>query len=89
MLTDFQNSFTGRLIGKFATNSYLNIQFGNPGAVFVRFTGMVGLCWIPRFVRIWVAVHARLGNTCADTWGGDVTESMVTIRSPFCGYNMI
>jgi len=23
MLTDFQNSFTGRLIGKFATNSYL------------------------------------------------------------------
>jgi len=25
MLTDFQNSFTGRLIGKFATNSYLNI----------------------------------------------------------------
>ena len=25
MLTDFQNSFTGRLSGKFATNSYLNI----------------------------------------------------------------
>ena len=25
MLTDFQNSFTGRLNGKFATNSYLNI----------------------------------------------------------------
>jgi len=25
MLTDFQNSFTGRLIGKFATNPYLNI----------------------------------------------------------------
>jgi len=25
MLTDFHNSFTGRLIGKFATNSYLNI----------------------------------------------------------------
>ena len=25
MLTDFQNSFTGRLTGKFATNSYLNI----------------------------------------------------------------
>ena len=25
MLTDFQNSFTGRLIGKFATNSYLTI----------------------------------------------------------------
>jgi len=25
MLTDFQNSFTGRLPGKFATNSYLNI----------------------------------------------------------------
>ena len=25
MLTDFQNSFSGRLIGKFATNSYLNI----------------------------------------------------------------
>ena len=25
MLTDFQNSFTGRLIGKCATNSYLNI----------------------------------------------------------------
>jgi len=25
MLTDFQNSFTGRLICKFATNSYLNI----------------------------------------------------------------
>ena len=25
MLTDFQNSFTGRLMGKFATNSYLNI----------------------------------------------------------------
>ena len=25
MLTDFQNFFTGRLIGKFATNSYLNI----------------------------------------------------------------
>ena len=25
MLTDFQNSFTGRLIGKFTTNSYLNI----------------------------------------------------------------
>jgi len=25
MLTDFQNSFTGRLVGKFATNSYLNI----------------------------------------------------------------
>ena len=25
MLTDFQNSFTGGLIGKFATNSYLNI----------------------------------------------------------------
>ena len=24
MLTDFQNSFTGRLTGKFATNSYLN-----------------------------------------------------------------
>jgi len=25
MLTDFQNSFTGRLTGTFATNSYLNI----------------------------------------------------------------
>ena len=25
MLTDFQNSFPGRLTGKFATNSYLNI----------------------------------------------------------------
>jgi len=25
MLTDFQNSFTGRLTGKFATNSYLII----------------------------------------------------------------
>ena len=25
MLTDFHNSFTGRLTGKFATNSYLNI----------------------------------------------------------------
>jgi len=25
MLTDFQNSFTGRLTGKFGTNSYLNI----------------------------------------------------------------
>ena len=25
MVTDFQNSFTGRLTGKFATNSYLNI----------------------------------------------------------------
>ena len=25
MLTDFQNSFTGRLNGKFATNPYLNI----------------------------------------------------------------
>ena len=25
MLTDFQNSFTDRLSGKFATNSYLNI----------------------------------------------------------------
>ena len=25
MLTDFQNSFTGRLTGKFATNTYLNI----------------------------------------------------------------
>ena len=25
MLTDFHNSFTGRLIGKFTTNSYLNI----------------------------------------------------------------
>jgi len=25
MLTDFQNSFTGRLTCKFATNSYLNI----------------------------------------------------------------
>ena len=25
MLTDFQNSFSGRLTGKFATNSYLNI----------------------------------------------------------------
>ena len=25
MLTNFQNSFTGRLIGKFATNVYLNI----------------------------------------------------------------
>ena len=25
MLTDFQNSFTGRLNGKFATKSYLNI----------------------------------------------------------------
>ena len=25
MLTDFQNSLIGRLIGKFATNSYLNI----------------------------------------------------------------
>ena len=25
MLTDFQNSFTDRLTGKFATNSYLNI----------------------------------------------------------------
>jgi len=25
MLTDFQNSFTGRLIGKFTRNSYLNI----------------------------------------------------------------
>jgi len=25
MLTDFQNFFTGTLIGKFATNSYLNI----------------------------------------------------------------
>jgi len=25
MLTNFQNSFTGRLSGKFATNSYLNI----------------------------------------------------------------
>ena len=24
MLTDFQNSFTARLTGKFATNSYLN-----------------------------------------------------------------
>ena len=26
MLTGFQNSCTGRLTGKFATNSYLNIQ---------------------------------------------------------------
>ena len=25
MLTDFQNSFTGRLTGKFETKSYLNI----------------------------------------------------------------
>ena len=25
MLTDFQNSFTGRLTGKFTTSSYLNI----------------------------------------------------------------
>ena len=25
MLTDFQNSFTGRVNGKFATKSYLNI----------------------------------------------------------------
>ena len=25
MLTDFQNSFTDRLTGKFATNEYLNI----------------------------------------------------------------
>ena len=25
MLTDFQNSFTSTLSGKFATNSYLNI----------------------------------------------------------------
>jgi len=25
MLTDFQTFFTGRLIGKFATNPYLNI----------------------------------------------------------------
>ena len=25
MLTDFRNSFTGRLTGKFATNTYLNI----------------------------------------------------------------
>ena len=25
MLTDFQNSFTGKLIGKFATHLYLNI----------------------------------------------------------------
>jgi len=25
MLTDFQNSFTGRLTGKFATNFYLTI----------------------------------------------------------------
>jgi len=25
MLSDFQNFFTGRLTGKFATNSYLNI----------------------------------------------------------------
>jgi len=25
MLTDFHNSFTGSLTGKFATNSYLNI----------------------------------------------------------------
>ena len=25
MLTDLQNSFTARLTGKFATNSYLNI----------------------------------------------------------------
>jgi len=25
MLTDFQNFFAGRLTGKFATNSYLNI----------------------------------------------------------------
>ena len=25
MLTDFQNSVTGRLTGKFANNSYLNI----------------------------------------------------------------
>ena len=25
MLTDFQNFFTGRLAGKFATKSYLNI----------------------------------------------------------------
>jgi len=25
MLIDYQNSFTGRLTGKFATNSYLNI----------------------------------------------------------------
>jgi len=25
MLTDFQNSFTGRFTGKFATNPYLNI----------------------------------------------------------------
>jgi len=26
MSTDFQNSFASRLIGKFATNSYLNIS---------------------------------------------------------------
>ena len=26
MLTDFQNSFSGRSTGKFATNSYLNIS---------------------------------------------------------------
>ena len=26
MLSDFQNSFTGRLSGKFSTNSYFNIQ---------------------------------------------------------------
>jgi len=26
MLTNFQNSFTGGLNGKFATNSYLNIS---------------------------------------------------------------
>ena len=26
MLTDFQNSFTGRVTGTIATNAYLNIQ---------------------------------------------------------------
>ena len=29
MLTNFQNSFADRLIGKFATNSYLNIPVDN------------------------------------------------------------
>jgi len=49
MLTDFQNSFSDRLCGKYATNAYLNIAY----LVFSTHGADIYLC-----LHLWSAVSA-------------------------------
>ena len=46
------------------------------------------VCKMPRHVEVTAAQNLRLQQVCLYTGWSDVTVSMATIRSSFCGYNM-